>query len=47
MRPFEMAPAPDAQNGANGFDNSKAYQAQEEEGTAFVGYGSRTALHIG
>lgn len=24
------------QNGSNGFDESKAYQAQEEEGTAFV-----------
>lgn len=29
------------QHGANGFDDTKAYQAQEEEGTAFVGEDGR------
>lgn len=32
--------------GSNGFDESKAYQAQEEEGTAFVGQSDYLQLHL-
>ena len=42
----KMVEPTNAQNGVNGFDDSKAYQPQEDEGTPFVSTVSLKVLDV-